>query len=77
MKLFCKTWIFSSLFSEEYVIQLRNKDQNSRKMDHSILVLKIADSPAMPILKYLPISAWCFHYAQKPPFSGLLLKCLC
>ena len=46
-------------------------------MNHSISVLKIANNPAMPILKHSAISAWCFHYAQELVFSRLLLKCLC
>ena len=41
-------------------------------MNHSISVLKIADNPALPILKHSPISAWCFHYAQELLFSRLL-----
>ena len=46
--------------------------KNSCKMNHSISVLKIADNPALPILKHSPISAWCFHYAQELLFSRLL-----
>lgn len=38
--------------------------------------LKLIALYAYYIFKYLPLSAWCFHYAQELPFSGWLLKCL-